>query len=57
MTIEFPDKDRKELQFAKNLLENPGIAAKVLYKKSIKSCPRSANIVLLRVRVKKAPHR
>ena len=29
MTIEFPDKDRKELQFAKNLLENPGIAAKV----------------------------
>ncbi len=29
MTIEFPEKDRKELQFAKNLLENPGIAAKV----------------------------
>ncbi len=29
MTIEFPDKDRKDLQFAKNLLENPGIAAKV----------------------------
>jgi len=29
MTFEFPDKDRKELQFAKNLLENPGIAAKV----------------------------
>jgi hypothetical protein len=29
MTIEFPEKDRKDLQFAKNLLENPGIAAKV----------------------------
>jgi hypothetical protein len=29
MTIEFPDKDRKELEVAKYLLENPGIAAKV----------------------------
>ncbi len=29
MAVEFPDKDRKELQSAKNLLENPGIAAKV----------------------------
>jgi len=30
MTIEFPEKDRQELQFAKNLLENPGVAAKVV---------------------------
>ena len=29
MAIEFSDKDREDLQFAKNLLENPGIAAKV----------------------------
>jgi len=29
MAIEFTDKDRKELQFAKALLENSGIAAKV----------------------------
>lgn len=29
MAIDFPEKDREELQFAKNLLENPGIAAKV----------------------------
>lgn len=29
MTILFSEKDRKELQFAKNLLENPGVAAKV----------------------------
>jgi len=29
MEIEFTENDRKELQFAKNLLENPGVAAKV----------------------------
>ncbi len=29
MTTSFPEQDRKELQVAKNLLENPGIAAKI----------------------------
>lgn len=29
MEIEFPESDRKELQLAKKLLENPGVAAKV----------------------------
>ena len=29
MTSNFPEQDRKELQVAKNLLENPGVAAKV----------------------------
>ena len=29
MTSHFPEKDRKELQVAKNLLENPGVAAKI----------------------------
>lgn len=29
MVIAFSDKDREDLQFAKNLLENPGIAAKM----------------------------
>lgn len=30
MGIEFPENDRKELQSAKNILENPGVAAKVI---------------------------
>ena len=29
MTTSFPEQDRKELQVAKNLLENPGVAAKI----------------------------
>jgi hypothetical protein len=29
MEIEFPESDREELQTAKNLLENPGVAAKI----------------------------
>lgn len=29
MEVKFPESDRKELQFAKNLLENPGVAAKI----------------------------
>jgi len=29
MHLDFPEQDRKELQVAKNLLENPGVAAKV----------------------------
>ncbi len=29
MTTSFPEQDRKELQIAKNLLENPGVAAKI----------------------------
>ena len=29
MKIDFPESDRRELQFAKNLLENPGVAARV----------------------------
>ncbi len=29
MPLDFPEQDRKELQVAKNLLENPGVAAKV----------------------------
>ncbi len=29
MTVNFPEEDRKELQAAKNLLENPGVAAKL----------------------------
>ena len=29
MEIEFPESDREELQVAKNLLENPGVAAKI----------------------------
>ncbi len=31
MTISLPDRDMEDLQFAKNLLENPGIAAKVTH--------------------------
>lgn len=29
MTVNFPEEDRKELQVAKNLLENPGVAARI----------------------------
>jgi hypothetical protein len=29
MTVNFPEEDRKELQAAKNLLENPGVAARL----------------------------
>lgn len=49
MTASIPEKDRKELQVAKNLLENPGVAAKVTHfigtpvEKSLKLLPDDWN--------------
>jgi EcsC protein family len=49
MTIDFPENDRNELQVAKNLLENPGIAAKITnligtpFEKSLKLLPNNWN--------------
>ena len=44
MSIEFPEKDRTDLQYAKSLLENPGVASKIM---SIAASPVERGIQLL----------